>query len=253
VTISVSIVSHGQAAHVEALLRDLDQHCEAPLEFLVTLNVAEPLHRPISSCRFPLTITTNSTPKGFGANHNAAFARAKGKYFCVLNPDIRMHADPFPTLVDCLAQANVGVCAPSVFSPEGHVEDSAREFPTPLSILAKTFGHDLGVHRVTENANSVYPDWVAGMFMLFPSSAFRTVGGFDERYHLYYEDVDLCARLRLTGYEVALCPKAKVIHDARRQSHRSPRHFAWHVVSMVRFFTSAPYRRIRRRYATRNM
>jgi GT2 family glycosyltransferase len=81
------------------------------------------------------------------------------------------------------------------------------------------------------------------MFMLFTRETFEAVGGFDERYYLYYEDVDICARLRMAGKEVVLCPTVQVIHDAQRQSHTSPRHLAWHLASMLRFFTSAPFAR----------
>lgn len=77
--------------------------------------------------------------------------------------------------------------------------------------------------------------------MLFRRDAFEAVGGFDERFHLYYEDVDLCARIRLSGKEVILCRSVEVIHDARRESHRNMRYFAWHLVSMLRFFMSRPF------------
>jgi hypothetical protein len=82
------------------------------------------------------------------------------------------------------------------------------------------------------------PDWVAGMFMLFRNELFREIGGFDERYFLYYEDVDLCFRLRQHGYDVVLVPDARAAHFAQRQSHRNPRYLLWHVRSLVRFLLS---------------
>ena len=83
------------------------------------------------------------------------------------------------------------------------------------------------------------------MFMLFRSSTFAEIGGFDAAYRLYYEDVDLCARLRLKGYDVRLAPKAIVTHLARRSSHRNPRYAVWHLRSMLRFFTSRSGRQAR--------
>ena len=80
--------------------------------------------------------------------------------------------------------------------------------------------------------------------MLFPSGIFERLGGFDERYFLYYEDVDICGRLRLQGHEVVLCPQAKVTHHAQRTSHRSVRYLRWHLTSMLRFFFSSVYRRL---------
>jgi N-acetylglucosaminyl-diphospho-decaprenol L-rhamnosyltransferase len=67
---------------------------------------------------------------------------------------------------------------------------------------------------------------------------FRELRGFDERYFLYYEDVDLCRRLRKRGYEVVLVPSASAVHDARRESHRNLRHLSWHLASIARFLRS---------------
>jgi len=77
------------------------------------------------------------------------------------------------------------------------------------------------------------------MFMLFPSEIFKQLDGFDQKFFLYYEDVDLCARLRLLGYEVVLCPAASVVHQARRSSHSDFKYMIWHIASMMRFFCSA--------------
>ncbi len=76
------------------------------------------------------------------------------------------------------------------------------------------------------------------MFMLFRADTYRQLSGFDEHYFLYYEDVDLCRRLRQAGYEVVLVPQASVVHFAQRQSRRSPRHFLWHAASLGRFLFS---------------
>lgn len=80
--------------------------------------------------------------------------------------------------------------------------------------------------------------------MLFPRHIFERLNGFDQSYFLYYEDVDLCARMRLLGYEVVLCPDAKVIHHAHRSSHRNFRFLLWHLSSMMRFFFSPVYWRV---------
>jgi GT2 family glycosyltransferase len=193
--------------------------------------------------RFVVRLIQNHTPKGFGANHNAAFLRSTHDVFCVVNPDIRLPADPFPDLLRRLADARTGVVAPLARSPEGNVEDSARPFPTPLFILRKAlFGPPPSNYRAGDA--DLTPDWVGGMFMLFPRDAYAKVRGFDERYHLYYEDVDLCARLRLAGKEIVFCPSVEVLHDARRQSRHSLRYLGWHLASMLRFFTSAPFFRL---------
>ena len=240
--ISVSIVSHGQGALVADLLADLDAHCAGTIEVLLTMNVPESLPFDPTGFRFPLRVLDNRTAKGFGANHNAAFRESRNEFFCVLNPDIRLRANPFGELAERLRDPAVGVAAPLVRSPAGSIEDSARRVPTPLSILGKAlFGGSRPDYEI--GTADLHPDWVAGMFMLLRRETFAAVGGFDERYFLYYEDVDLCTRLALAGKRVVYCPAVEAIHDARRESHRSLRHLRFHVASMLRFFFSAPFRR----------
>ena len=128
---------------------------------------------------------------------------------------------------------------------QAELEESARCFPTPMEISGKFFGGVSAIHESIENDVS-FPDWVAGMFMLFPTKVFRELGGFDTRYFLYYEDVDLCARLKLKGYRVTLCQKTSVIHDAQRGSHKSFHYLKWHLASLLRFFLSPVYQQLRK-------
>ena len=80
-------------------------------------------------------------------------------------------------------------------------------------------------------------EWVGGMFMLFSSSAYAQIAGFDERYFMYVEDVDVCTRLWNAGLKVMACPCAVVIHEARRASRRSWGHLRWHITSLLRYFS----------------
>ena len=240
--VSVSVVSHGQGALVRALLADLDAHCADAIEVLLTMNVPESLPVEPAGFHFPLRVLNNREAKGFGANHNAAFRESQKEFFCVLNPDIRLRADPFGPLTARLRDPAVGVAAPLVRNPAGGIEDSARRMPTPLSILRKALFGAGGPDYAIGTAD-LHPDWVAGMFMLFRRETFAAIGGFDERYFLYYEDVDLCTRLALAGKRVVYCPAVEAIHDARRESHRSLRYLRHHLASMLRFFGSASFRR----------
>jgi GT2 family glycosyltransferase len=239
--VSISIVSHRHGALVHDLLRDIERCC-GDVEVLLTVNVEETLSFDATSFAFALRIIRNAKAKGFGANHNAAFAHAAGKYFCVLNPDIRLNTNPFPVLIGALVDEIIGVAAPRITSPSGETEDSARHFPTLWVIARKALTG--AQHHDYEFTNApLRPDWVAGMFMLFRSEVFRRLKGFDERYFLYYEDVDLCLRLRRLGYEVLLEPGAEAQHDARRASRSSLRHLLWHVRSLARFFFTSRRRR----------
>jgi GT2 family glycosyltransferase len=242
--VSISIVSHGQSLLVVDLLRDLASLAKVDLEVLLTLNIPESLTIDLAAYPFRMTVINNAAPKGFAANHNQAFRSAHGDYFCVLNPDVRLISCPFAALLDCLNNPAIGVVAPQVLSPSGHIEDSARRFPSPGKIFAKLFGNTRPLDYPQQH--EAFPvDWVGGMFMLFPRQIYQDISGFDERFFLYYEDVDLCARLCLARLQCWLCPVAQVVHDAQRSSHRRLKYLAWHLRSMLRFFLSPVYRQLK--------
>jgi len=234
--LSLSIVSHQHGALVHELLRDIARSCQG-VEVLLTVNVPEPLPFEPDAFGFPVKVIANRAPRGFGANHNAAFRQSSGGYFCVLNPDVRLDSDPFPALCRALDSENIGVAAPVVLSPVGAIEDSARKFPTLPSLVRKALARRQTLDYAFGN-EPFSPDWVGGMFMLFRREVFERAGGFDERYFLYYEDVDLCRRLARLGYRVQLVPAARVVHNARRWSHASIRYLLWHIASLLRYLAS---------------
>ena len=241
ISVTISVVSHLQGGLVGLLLEDIERHCASgSVGVVVTVNVEETLPFAGRDFSFPIKIIHNPRPKGFSVNHNAAFRASQGEYFCVTNPDIRLKSDPFPSLLGGLRDKRFGLAAPLVVDKDGQVENSARRFPTPVAPLAKA----LGIGRRLDYAigsEPFSPDWVAGMFMLLPHAVFAGLGGFDERYFLYYEDVDLCSRLRSAGYDIVLDPSVTIVHDARRESHHNPAYLKWHLTSMVRFFSSPAF------------
>jgi GT2 family glycosyltransferase len=235
--ISISIVSHGQGELVSRVLSDLA--ClmgSAPVEVILTLNVPEPLSSAVERFPYPVKVVRNVAPRGFGANHNTAYRQAKGEWFCVMNPDIRISQDPFPILMKEISGLRGAVIAPAVLTMDGRIEDSTRHFPTLLSLARKMAGLGDGRYPFHLGDATFVADWVGGMFMFFRSESFAAAGGFDEAFFLYYEDVDLCMRLGLAGQRVLACPKAQVFHDARRASRRNLQYMRWHAYSMIRYF-----------------
>jgi GT2 family glycosyltransferase len=230
--IAVSIVSHGHGVMVERLVSALLKLPEVS-QIMVTRNIPETRTLPASS---RITEIDNIAPRGFGANHNAAFERSRQAYFCPLNPDIELGENPFPFLLSARAESGAALVAPMVVAPDGSPEDSARRFPTFSSLALKLLGGADGRYQITPGQASFSPAWVAGMFMLFDSAEFARLKGFDEHFFLYYEDVDICVRIWRAGMKITLCPQVCVVHDARRDSHHSIRHLRWHLASMARYF-----------------
>lgn len=233
-TITLSVVSHRQNDLVNRLLADLRECCLGRVALIVTQNVSDPVALDLAAWPGPIEIVTNAAPKGFSANHNAAFGLCRTPYFCVCNPDVRLPSDPFDALLEVLAGGDVGVAGPLVRSPAGTLEDSARHFPTLLQLLRKALLPPRGLDYPVDRG-PLEVDWIAGMFMLFDCAVFRSVGGFDVRYFLYYEDVDICRALHAIGRRVIYEPRAEIVHDARRASRRDPRRARHHVASAIRF------------------
>ena len=243
-----SVVSHGHGTLLRALLGDMNR---APAlkgaRVIVTLNLPD---EPFESTPFPnldIEVLKNSRPLGFGANHNQAFLRCRTPWFVILNPDLRFaDTEPFTALLDHGGRhARTALVAPQVVSSSGAPEDSVRANLTPWSLIER---HLLGRRRplpASQPACLGQPFfWVAGMCLCMNSEAFAAVGGFDERYFLYCEDCDLCARLYIAGYALEFDRSVRVVHDAQRDSHRSLKHLRWHLASLAKYWMSKGFWKI---------
>ena len=227
--ITVSVVSHGHSGMVERLLHRLCEthggwidHC------IVTHNLpASAIQAPAGGWPFNFTQIFNQQPAGFGANHNRAFESCASEFFCILNPDIEL---PGPRLWEALVrQAEIpgtGLAYHVLLNPDGSRQDNERESVTPVALLER---HVL--KRPTRRL-----DWVSAAFWLVPAQVYRRLGGFDESFFMYCEDIDFCLRLRLGDWQLRRADVAAV-HHAVRSSRRPGRHFAWHVRSLMRLWT----------------
>jgi GT2 family glycosyltransferase len=236
-SVTLSVISHEQHSLVDALIADL-AGCESPELARVILTQNLPETPPSTKGRRspPVEVIRNRTPLGFGMNHNAAFRKCDTEYFAVVNPDIALTTNPFPAMLAEL-RAGAGVAAPVVLEPDGRIADTARSLITPYELI----------HRRTPTYTPPEtPRWFAGMFLVFRSDAFAAVGGFDEGFFMYCEDFDICARLRLAGWPLAFVRQVQVVHAAQQLSHRSLRHFRWHLSSLGRMWTSSNFWRYRR-------
>ena len=230
--IAVSIISHNHGKMVSDLLVQLIEQ-DKITKIILTKNKPENLFIPSSK---KIEVIENNFPKGFGENHNIAFSYINEIFFCVINPDIELINDPFSLLLDILNKFNLDLVAPIVVNKDNKIEDSARYFPTFKNLIKKLIFNDLGIHKIEMKEEISYPEWVAGMFMLFRSTSFKKIKGFDSRFFLYYEDVDICIRLWKKNMKLAICPLVFVKHDARRTSRKLLKYTLIHIASMALYF-----------------
>jgi GT2 family glycosyltransferase len=204
-------------------------------QILLTINIPEDESFLEDFKDLPIRIIRNEKPKGFGSNHNAAFRFANTPYFVVVNPDIRLASLQIELLLKQFKNSDVGISAPLVYSSNGQIQDSARIFPSFSRLIMRHLAWEKRPDYSLSD-DEIEVDWVGGMFMVFRSTTYHKIHGFNERYFMYFEDVDLCKRLHRHGYKVILVPGTHVIHDAQRASRRNMRHLFWHISSALRFF-----------------
>jgi GT2 family glycosyltransferase len=241
--IVVSIVSHNYEATLPVLVTKLLEFSNVGL-VIVTLNIPQKLKLPIDARIF---IIHNIKPKGFGANHNQAFLQSMDwgeiKWFCVMNPDVLWPtgAKDFWTCLEQDAfEQQVGLVCPKQVDEHSSVQDFARDLPTPWVLSARSLRRVFGRAPETAPLPLSKADWVNGACMVWRSDVFATLGGFDERYFMYCEDIDICLRMRIAGYRMESGP-ATVVHLAQRKTGKSWRHLLWHVRSLVRLWLSSVF------------
>lgn len=236
--VTVSVVSHEHGDEIPHFLSDLTAFAARNVaEVIVTLNVPETTLSDWIEARewpFRITILRNEVPLGYGANHNQAFAHCQTPYFCVVNPDIRLPRDPFAPLIATLQAPGAGCAYPMQSNGDRVPRDRAREVPSFFALLRR--------YLVPGYRSRPQPrHWINGSFMLFPSAVYALLQGFDPRYFMYCEDVDICLRLQLKGYRLLPVSGVTVEHEAEHASRRRLRHLIWHVRSLWRMWHSAAY------------
>lgn len=245
--LTISIVSHGHQNLIVAFAKQLAYIIPSVrVHLIITVNAValEDLDQStVARNSFSnVTILKNSQPQGFGANHNQAFKYCSTDLFCVVNPDIELLQDPFSSFANAFTNLKVGLAYPSQINSDTSRLDFERDLVNPKSIAERHFFKHLEVNAQYKNVH-----WVSGAFMVFKSSVFRELNGFDERYFMYCEDVDICLRLQLAGYTMERAD-ATVIHHTQRQTLKNPRHLAWHIRSLLRLWNSDAYKAYKRRF-----
>ncbi|MGD8405285.1 MAG: glycosyltransferase [Anaerolineales bacterium] len=244
--ITLSVVSHGDAEKVYSLLESVGNFEQTELiQVIATDNLGHEIGKIEETPWSSIDIIQNEKILSFARNHNRAFKLARGKYFCVLNPDVLFEQKVFPPLINLLEREHADIVAPLVVDAKAMPQDSFRNFPTPIEIIRRRlpgyrFSPPLG------GANGlVQPDWISGLFMLMRSETYRELNGFDEKFHLYFEDVDFCARARLAGLKLLVDTNQRIQHNAHHASRKELMYLFWHTRSAMQFFISPVYKKIR--------
>jgi GT2 family glycosyltransferase len=248
--VTAILVNYNAGNELAVALRSIQSDCaEVEWEAVVVDNASSDNSAAIVETFPRATLIRNPANVGFGRAVNQAAAVARAPRLLLVNPDCRLVSGAISTLRSVLdAEPSCAVVGPRIFDPDGTVQGSARGDPDMLTGL---FGRTgalrvllpfLSVARrnvvvedaVRTGASSVVVDWLSGACMLIRRDAFTAAGGFDERFFLYWEDADLCRRLRNRGFQVRYVPGASAVHQVGRSSQTARR-------SSIRAFHASAY------------
>lgn len=252
---SVVIVTHDSAAEIRGCLSSLRNYgARAGQEVIVVDNASTDGTADLVASEFPeVRLVASTRRRGFAANCNHGARVAQTGTLLFLNPDARVKHGAIDALLDLLSSnEQVAVAGPRLVYPDGRLQPSARRFPTFLSVLVRrtplrwVLRNSKGERRhlmldgIDERACLHEPlavDWLLGAAVAVPNEVYRKLGGMDEGYRLYCEDIDLCWRAWEAGYRVVQVPVAVVEHELRELTrHRFfTRATLWHFKSMFRF------------------
>jgi GT2 family glycosyltransferase len=219
---AIVIVNHNtreQLAECLDTIRD-----DARSDVIVVDNASSDGSVEMLRSRFPwVTLIANETNSGYGAGANKGIARSQHKYVLVLNSDTRLKPDAFESLSRYLDDhPQVGIVGPRLINEDGSLQVSSYHSPTPAFVFLEESGMSRWIRRVPvlrnhylrtwshNRARSV--PWVLGAALAIRRTAFDEMGGFDESFFMYYEEADLCLRLRAGGWQIHFAPVTTITH-----------------------------------------
>jgi len=202
--------------------------------------------------RSDVTIVRAHGNLGYGRGNNLGVRVATGEYILIINPDNRLEKDALETMVSHLrSNPDIGIIGPQLKFPDGTIRDSYRTFPdipdiiikrTPLKyIFRKRMQSYLQWDKNPDEVRDV--DWLCGACLLMKRSLYKELGGFDERFFLFFEDCDLCRRVWEKGLRVVYFPHAKAHDNEQRLSAGgilslfTKKTVHAHVASAIKYFT----------------
>ncbi len=245
--VDVAIVNHGKDAMVENCLKSIFESEDAKrLISSVILRNSRGAYAP------PFDVAViNGKNVGYGAACNECAKQGIAPYLLFLNPDVMIRKDALKKALGFIdSRPDAGLLGIGLTYEDGGVQASKMTFPTAADLAARALGKKRG-YAVCDQFESGEADWVLGAFLLARRSAFESVGGFDELFFLYFEEVDLAMRLLRASWRCLYCAEAKAVHICGGSGGVSP-FCAMHsarsrLLYANRYFTKREFDRIYRR------
>jgi N-acetylglucosaminyl-diphospho-decaprenol L-rhamnosyltransferase len=217
------------------------------LDLLVVDNASRDDSAGVAAARTTqVRVIDNPTNRGLSAAWNQGARAVDAPWILFLNPDAEIRRGDLGAFVKAgKRRPDVALLGPMMRNPDGTIYESGRPFPDVLQAAGHAFlGPFAPGNRFTrayrqtnwDRSTEREVDWVSGAAMLIRRSAFEQVGGFDETFWLYGEELDLCTRLRDMGWKVLAWPGLEVLHEGGVSTGRSRRTHLMHSQSIFRYY-----------------
>ena len=249
--LSVVVVSFNGRDYLRRCVASVLEHTQGvSCELIVVDNASWDGSAQMVETEFPqVALIRLPVNVGFAAGCNRGIERAAGEFVLLLNPDTELAEDALSSMVAyCRQNPSVGILGPKLLNSDGSLQLSCRRFPSHLtslfnrrSVLTRLFpGNPISRrYLMTDWAHDrIAPvDWLSGACLMLRREMVERIGGMDEGYFMYIEDVDLCYRAHQAGYEVVYFPQVAVTHHIGRSTETMPNRsiVQWHR-SMWRYY-----------------
>jgi GT2 family glycosyltransferase len=247
VSVAGIVVTHGDHPDLERCLASLAPQVD---ELVVIANLSLSAQIPEGA-----RLLENERPRGFGANVNRGVGETSSEFVAIANPDTEPAADAVAILTEFAAGgARRGIVGPQLLYQDGRWQPSRRRFPTvtgtvvrrtPLRYVFRPFERQRGHYQLDERPSEpVQCDWMLAAFLLMRREMLDELGGFDESFRLYGEDIEFCYRAAKAGWERWYVPAAVVTHRYAAVIDRKllTRRTLWHWRGIARFVRKHPER-----------
>lgn len=233
--VSVVIVNYNVKEFVQNLLHSLEKATRSiKAEIIIVDNASDDGSVELISEKFPdVKLVASKENLGFGKANNVGFRLAQGKYIFILNPDTLVQEDTLEKLIAFFERTpEAGMIGCKILNPDGTLQLACRRgFPSPWTSFCKVTGLSslFPKSRLFAKYNLTYldedqiaeVDALSGSCMLMRKDVYDKIGGFDEQFFMYGEDLDLCYRVQKAGYKVFYVPETKIIHYKGESTKRS--------------------------------